>query len=292
MKDKQKVPSSHQFSASLSVSLLSFKSFRTFVRPVKLVSWCLTLKSCQRLKAPPSCVCVPAVLPQHWSTEEDLCNQQRNFRVDQENPEPPQTPEELQDPEPSPMKEEPGELCISQDEEQLDLKQETETLMEIPALEEHVVKSTSTPDEETEPQNRDQRKRRDRSHVQSADKKPFLCKVCDKRFTQSVHLKLHMGTHTGEKLFSCKQCHKSFSQKCSIKRHMRIHTGEKPFLCKVCDKCFTQSVHLKLHMGTHTGEKLFSCKQCHKSFSQKSRLSSDHRAPSNHVIVSSVRLNL
>ncbi|RVE55533.1 hypothetical protein OJAV_G00235330, partial [Oryzias javanicus] len=78
------------------------------------------------------------VLPQHWLTEEDLCNQQRNFRVDQENPEPPQTPEELQDPEPSPMKEEPEELCISQDEEQLDLKQETETWMEIPTLEEHV----------------------------------------------------------------------------------------------------------------------------------------------------------
>ncbi|XP_078797630.1 uncharacterized protein LOC144989302 isoform X2 [Oryzias latipes] len=123
------------------------------------------------------------VLPQHWMTkEEDLCNQQRNFRVEREEPEPPQ------------IKEEPGELCISQDEDQLDLKQETDTLMEIPTYEEdenseadlnnqqsfNVTDSqdeegnqheepTSTTDEETDPQNRDQRKRRDRSHVQSVD---------------------------------------------------------------------------------------------------------------------------
>ncbi|XP_078792007.1 uncharacterized protein LOC144987029 isoform X2 [Oryzias latipes] len=220
-------------------------------------------------------------LPQHWKTEEeDLCNQQRNFRVEQEEPEPPQIQEEpehpqiqeeqeeqeppqiqeeqeepeppqiqeeqeepeppqiqeeqeepeppqikeeqeppqiqgepeppqikeelqepeppqikeeLQEPEPPQIKEEPEELCISQ-EDQLDLKQETETLMEIPAYEEDEnseadlnnqqnfnvtdsqdeegnqhEESTSTTDEETDPQSRDQRKRRDRSHVQSVD---------------------------------------------------------------------------------------------------------------------------
>ncbi|XP_078793694.1 uncharacterized protein LOC101163225 [Oryzias latipes] len=135
------------------------------------------------------------VLPQHWMTEEeDLCNQQRNFRVEQEEPEPPQIKEELQEPEPPQIKEEPGELCISQDEDQLDLKQETDTLMEIPTYEEDEnieadlnnqqsfnvtdsqdeegnqhEESTSTTDEETDPQNRDQRKRRYRSHVQSVD---------------------------------------------------------------------------------------------------------------------------
>ncbi|XP_078793522.1 uncharacterized protein LOC144987842 isoform X2 [Oryzias latipes] len=135
------------------------------------------------------------VLPQHWMTEEeDLCNQQRNFRVEQEEPEPPQIEEELQEPEPPQMKQEPGELSISQDEEHLDLKQETDTLMEIPTYElyENIEEdlnnqqsfnvtdsqdeegnqheeSTSTTDEETDPQNRDQRKRRDRSHVQSVD---------------------------------------------------------------------------------------------------------------------------
>ncbi|XP_078798439.1 uncharacterized protein LOC144989732 isoform X2 [Oryzias latipes] len=144
------------------------------------------------------------VLPQHWMSEEDQCNQQMNFRVEQKEPEPLQIqeeqkePEPLQiqeeqeEPEPPQIKEEPGELCISQDEEHLHLKQETDTLMEIPTYEEDEnseadlknqqsfnvtdsqdeegnqhEESTSTTDEETDQQNRDQRKRRDRSHVQS-----------------------------------------------------------------------------------------------------------------------------
>ncbi|XP_078792577.1 uncharacterized protein LOC144987256 isoform X2 [Oryzias latipes] len=137
-----------------------------------------------------------AGFPQCLMTEkEDLCIQQRNFRVEQEEPECPQTKEEQEEPEPPQMKEEPGELCISQDEDEIDLKQETDTLMEIPTYEEdenseadlnnqqkfnvtdsqdeegnQYEESTSTTDEETDPQNRDQRKKRDRSHVQSVDR--------------------------------------------------------------------------------------------------------------------------
>ncbi|XP_078794019.1 uncharacterized protein LOC144987967 [Oryzias latipes] len=135
------------------------------------------------------------VLPQHWMTEEeDLCNQQRNFRVEHEEQEHPKIQEEQEELEPPQIKEEPGELCISQDEDQIDLKQETDTLIEIPTYEEDEnseadlnnqqsfnvtdsqdeegnqhEESTSTTDEETDPQNRDQRKKRDRSHVQSVD---------------------------------------------------------------------------------------------------------------------------
>ncbi|XP_078791654.1 uncharacterized protein LOC144986893 isoform X3 [Oryzias latipes] len=126
---------------------------------------------------------VSADLLQCWMTkEEDLCIHQRSFRVEREEPQLPQ------------IKKEPGELYISQDEDQLDLKQETDTLMEIPTYEEDEnseadlnnqqsfnvtdsqdeegnqhEESTSTTDEETGPQNRDQRKRRDRSQVQSVD---------------------------------------------------------------------------------------------------------------------------
>ncbi|XP_078793636.1 uncharacterized protein LOC105355356 isoform X2 [Oryzias latipes] len=158
------------------------------------------------------------VLPQHWVTEEDLCNQHRNVRVkleepesprikeEQQEPEPPQIKEELQEPEPPQIEEElqepdhlqfkkeQDELCISQYEQWFNLKQETDTLMEIPTYEEDEnseadlnnqqgfnvtdsldekgsqhEESTSTTDEETDPQNRDQRKRRDRLHFQSVD---------------------------------------------------------------------------------------------------------------------------
>uniref|UniRef100_A0A8C7X5T2 HTH CENPB-type domain-containing protein n=1 Tax=Oryzias sinensis TaxID=183150 RepID=A0A8C7X5T2_9TELE len=89
------------------------------------------------------------VLPQRWVTEkEDLCYQQtRNVRVkhkepepqqikeEQEDLEPPQTEEEWRETELSSNKQESEELCLNQDEDQLDLKQETDTLMEIPTSE-------------------------------------------------------------------------------------------------------------------------------------------------------------
>ncbi|XP_023805364.1 hydroxysteroid dehydrogenase-like protein 2 [Oryzias latipes] len=102
-----------------------------------------------------------AVLPQHLVTEEkDFYNQQRKFSVEPEEQEPhhykekpeepepphykeeqgeqepPQIEEEQGVPELSPIKEEQEELLISPDEDQLDLKQETDTLMEIPTYEE------------------------------------------------------------------------------------------------------------------------------------------------------------
>ncbi|XP_078797658.1 uncharacterized protein LOC144989316 [Oryzias latipes] len=49
-------------------------------------------------------------LPQHWMTEEeDLCKQQRNFRVEREEPETPQIKEEQEEPEPPQIKEEQEE---------------------------------------------------------------------------------------------------------------------------------------------------------------------------------------
>uniref|UniRef100_A0A8C7XWG2 C2H2-type domain-containing protein n=1 Tax=Oryzias sinensis TaxID=183150 RepID=A0A8C7XWG2_9TELE len=226
-----------------------------------------------------------------------------NFRVEQEEPEPPKIKEQQDETEPLEIKEEQEELCISQDEDQLDLKQETDTWMGFPTYEEnenseaeqqsfnvtdYQEEEPSSTDEETDPQNRKkQRKRRNRSHVQSvgssrmsesqwdsvkssriahnlhtrteANKRPYICKVCGKSVRCWSQLRYHMRTHTGEKPFSCKDCDKSFSQVSHLKTHIRTHTGEKPFSCKECNSCFSQISSLKRHMRTHTGEKPFSC---------------------------------
>nr|XP_033946346.1 uncharacterized protein LOC117452035 isoform X5 [Pseudochaenichthys georgianus] len=50
-------------------------------------------------------------------TDQQLCSQERNSSLDQEDPEPPQ------------IKEEQEELCTSQEEEQFELKQETDAFM-------------------------------------------------------------------------------------------------------------------------------------------------------------------
>ena len=39
-----------------------------------------------------------------------------------------------------------------------------------------------------------------------ADKKPFACHECDKKFKQKSDLSKHRGIHTGEKSFVCPDC--------------------------------------------------------------------------------------
>ncbi|RVE75385.1 hypothetical protein OJAV_G00016240 [Oryzias javanicus] len=252
-------------------------------------------------------------LPQHhMSEEQNLFNQEKNLGVEQDQPEPPQ------------IKEEQVELSITQDEEHLDLKQETDTLMEIPTYEEHEKsevdlnnqqnfnvmdrqgeegnqheESTSTPDEETDPQNRDQRKERDRSHVQSVASSHMSESQCDSDVRKNVknytlveqcqqphkekglshiesvkrtiiphNLSVHTTAESDERLCFCKVCGIGFSVWYLLKAHMKTHPREKRFACKECDKSFNCYNHLETHMRIHTGEKPFTCKECNRSFTQ------------------------
>ncbi|XP_066146471.1 zinc finger protein 143-like [Euwallacea fornicatus] len=108
-----------------------------------------------------------------------------------------------------------------------------------------------------------------RNHVNS---KPFPCTYegCNKKFATNYSLTTHHRTHTGEKPYTCPQCSKSFKTSGDLMKHVRIHTGEKPFICPVegCGKAFTTSNIRKVHVRSHTGERPYICDypNCGKAF--------------------------
>ncbi|XP_014834324.1 PREDICTED: oocyte zinc finger protein XlCOF19-like [Poecilia mexicana] len=216
---------------------------------------------------------------QHNIYKEKLCKQERRSTLDQEELESLQVKQEQEEPEDQQIKQEQEDLehqqikvedkgvYCSQGEEQIELKQETDTCMVVPVDEQtsHTESESNGNQvifqEAAEAENQNQERR-----------KPFSCETCEKRFTAISTLNRHIRIHTGEKPFSCVNCGKGFSRKQHLTLHMRIHTGEKPFSCVNCGKRFSGKWNLIQHMIIHSGEKPFSCVNCGKGFSEKRNL--------------------
>ena len=97
--------------------------------------------------------------------------------------------------------------------------------------------------------------------------KPYICSLCNMGFAETVNLKTHNSTHTGEK--HC-ICIKDFAQTFKLKTHnvvheydlnlhLMIHTGGKVHKFCECGKWFVHECNLNLHMMVHTGEKPRKC---------------------------------
>ncbi|XP_074492804.1 uncharacterized protein LOC141768411 [Sebastes fasciatus] len=234
--------------------------------------------------------------------DQQLCIQERNSSLDQEDPDPPQ------------IKDEQEELCTSQEGEQLVLKQETDSFMLTPTHEEAdnsevqtlylnaaekesvvnmpvITSVVSVPNSDHqlfshishEAESQDQRGGEHGDSGSTRDAEPKSQKKHRKSRSHSNNVKnsnlleIHRTTNTGKQSFKCDTCGKEFKFKLKLQRHMRTHTGEKPFTCKTCGKGFIQTSQLTVHMRVHTGEKPYSCETCGKTFSQTSSLKSHIR---------------
>ena len=71
--------------------------------------------------------------------------------------------------------------------------------------------------------------------------KPYLCTVCDKRFTSKQYLGIHRRRHTGA-FYSCAQCEKCYTFPSALCVHMNVHRGK--YKCTVCSKCYQTSYEL------------------------------------------------
>ncbi|XP_025756998.1 zinc finger protein 771 isoform X3 [Oreochromis niloticus] len=216
-------------------------------------------------------------------TDQQVCNQERNSSLDQEDPEPPK------------IKEEQEELCSSQEGEQLGLKQEADTFMVTPAYEESSHSEPEPKSEQLLPHSSSRAGSRDHEESQHVDSgssrhtelknrhhrkrspsrtdtknKSVQCDVCGKTLPDKYRMTVHLRVHTGEKPYSCSICGKRFSDSSALKKHMRIHTGEKPYSCSTCWKRFSDPSAFKTHRRIHTGEKPYSCSTCGKRFTDLS----------------------
>lgn len=66
------------------------------------------------------------------------------------------------------------------------------------------------------------------------------------------------GDAAGDQKHFCHLCQKNFSSTSSLQIHMRTHTGERPFVCNVCQKAFTTKGNLKVRFVHFYGIFCFS----------------------------------
>lgn len=94
-------------------------------------------------------------------------------------------------------------------------------------------------------------------------KKPFVCKKCEKGFSEERYLQQHLKRKTPcDKKFICPKCRKSFGNDYTLKNHLNritpcvpeeipiIDATKEEFRCQYCNKTYSNKHNLKRHQKT------------------------------------------
>lgn len=106
------------------------------------------------------------------------------------------------------------------------------------------------------------------------------CHICEKVFTHSYALNVHLRTHSKENNFMCHECKKIFQNGTKLYKHVLTH-GKKRHSCEQCDATFRLSKLLNRHvMAAHGGVKGLRCtgEQCGAAFSSQAEVREHVRA--------------
>ncbi|XP_011294859.1 protein snail homolog Sna isoform X2 [Musca domestica] len=91
-------------------------------------------------------------------------------------------------------------------------------------------------------------------HHKYVHRRPHLCKICGKTFSQVQQLQNHENSHTGERPYPCRMCNRIFADtsnrnKHEINIHKRTSLRKLPrrIQCLICNKVFKRPQNLRDH---------------------------------------------
>ncbi|KAM4592420.1 uncharacterized protein PAE49_012511 [Odontesthes bonariensis] len=149
-------------------------------------------------------------------TDQQFFNHESNSSLDQQEPEPPQFKEELE------------ERCTSQEEEWLELKQETDILSVTPTYEESELTSDQLLSQNSsvaERQEMEENLRDEESEsTQNAKLKPNKRRKRNINHSNDVINESQFNADTGDQAVKCEVCGKAFMSYSELRAHCRMHT--------------------------------------------------------------------